>query len=71
MKHKMSEHIILSTSAIFQSGFHQQEVCVCKKAKKGKFSQVEFAGILNIVIANSLSLIDVCFESDLFCQTQR
>ena len=28
MKQKMSEQIILSTSTIFQSGFHQQEVCV-------------------------------------------
>ena len=44
MKQKMSKQIILSTSAIFQSGFHQQEVCV----------SIEFADILNIVIANSL-----------------
>ena len=44
MKQKMSKQIILSTSAIFQSGFYQQDVCVC----------IEFAEILNIVIANSL-----------------
>ena len=82
MKQNMSEQIILSghlCNLISHSAVSINRVCVCNRAIKRKFSQVEFARNSNIVIVNNsmlnllinLSSTDFCVVSDVFCQKQK
>ena len=79
MKQNMSEQIILSGHLCNLIAPFPSTGCVCNRAIKRKFSQVEFARNSNIVIVDNsmlnllinLNSIDFCVVSDVFCQKQK
>ena len=79
MKQNMSEQIILSGLLCNFIAPFSSTGCVCNRAVKRKFSQVEFGRNPNIAIVNNsmlnllitLSSIDLCVVSDVFCPKQR